>query len=167
MLRLATSADLQAVCALYCAACEAMAQSSLDIWHWGEYPSEAIITRDIDNGWCYLWEEDGAMLGAVCVNETQPADHAGIAWLYPGRAGHFQRVAVAPLAQGRGIARKMLSATEDVLRSRGCQVIHGDVFSRNERALRLYARLGMRHAGTFPVDWSDTPGHAIALEKQL
>lgn len=167
MLRPAVTADLEAVCALYRSTCEAMAQSGLDLWHWGDYPNEAIITRDIANGWCFLWEEEGAILGAVCVNESQPADHAGILWLYPGKPGHFQRVAVAPSAQGRGIARKMLTAAEDVLRARGCAVIHGDVFSLNERALHLYDRLGMRRAGTFPVNWSALPGHAIALEKQL
>ena len=167
MLRIATPSDLESVCELYRAACEAMEQSGLDFWHWSDYPSETIIAHDIEQGWCYLWEEGGAILGAVCVNESQPADHAGIPWSYPGKAGHFQRVAVAPQSQGQGIARKMLTAVEDVLRARGCAVIHGDVFFRNERALRLYDRLGMRHAGSFPVNWSALPGYAIALEKQL
>lgn len=165
MLTKATAADLPAICSVYRAACENMEAEGLDLWHWGVYPNEAIVREDVEKGWLYVCREGEAVLGCVCVNQVQAEEYASIPWQYEGHVGLFHRIAVSPLAQGRGLARLMLRDVEDILRAQGCTVLRGDVYSGNAKALRLYDRMGMRHAGQFRDKWCPDP--FFALEKRL
>ncbi len=58
------------------------------------------------------------------------------------RHGHVEVLAVAPHAQGRGVARALMSAAESWARARGDAFITLNVFDANARARSLYARLG-------------------------
>ena len=161
----AAEADIPALCSVYRAACENMEAEGLDLWHWGEYPNENIVREDVRQGWLYLCREGADVLGCVCVNQIQADEYAAIPWQFDGQAGLFHRIAISPLAQGKGLARRMLSAVEDILRTQGCTVLRGDVYSLNHKALRLYARFGMRQAGKFRDQFCPEP--FIAIEKEL
>ena len=58
------------------------------------------------------------------------------------RHGHVEVLAVAPPAQGRGVARALMAAAESWARARGDAFITLNVFDANARARGLYARLG-------------------------
>ena len=58
------------------------------------------------------------------------------------RHGHVEVLAVAPQAQGRGVARALMAAAESWARARGDRFITLNVFDANARARSLYARLG-------------------------
>ena len=162
----ATPADLPAVCAFYRAVCEAMERGGLDMWHWGEYPSEAIVTADVRKGDLYLYREEERILGCVAINREQDEDYASLPWREEGEAGLFHRLAVAPDMQGRHLAGEMLTQVEEILRAQGCAVLRGDVYGGNAKALRLYERMGLRKVGAFRQDWGwEYPFYG--LEKRL
>ena len=58
------------------------------------------------------------------------------------RHGHVEVLAVAPQAQGRGVARALMEAAESWARARGDAFLTLNVFDANARARRVYARLG-------------------------
>ena len=59
-----------------------------------------------------------------------------------GRSYGIQYIAVDPLCQGRGVGKKLVSASEDYARQQGCTEIHLSVYLDNVRAIRLYERMG-------------------------
>ena len=58
------------------------------------------------------------------------------------RHAHVEVLAVAPEAQGRGVARALMAAAESWSRARGDAFITLNVFDANRRARGIYARLG-------------------------
>jgi len=58
------------------------------------------------------------------------------------RHAHVEVLAVAPEAQGRGVARALMAAAESWARARGDAFITLNVFDANRRARGIYARLG-------------------------
>ncbi len=60
------------------------------------------------------------------------------------RHGHVEVLAVAPHAQGRGVARALMAAAESWAQARGDAFITLNVFDANVRARGIYARLGYR-----------------------
>ena len=162
----AIEADIPAVCGFYRAVCEAMERGGLDMWHWGEYPSEAIVTADVRKGDLYLYREEERILGCVAINREQDEDYASLPWREEGEAGLFHRLAVAPDMQGRHLAGEMLTQVEEILRAQGCAVLRGDVYGGNAKALRLYERMGLRKVGAFRQEWGwEYPFYG--LEKRL
>ena len=61
---------------------------------------------------------------------------------YDGVRGWVHHVASAPDWRGRGVARALLAASVDGLRTLGCVKLNLQVRVGNERARRFYARLG-------------------------
>lgn len=57
---------------------------------------------------------------------------------------HVEILAVAPEAEGRGIARVLMQAAEDWSREQGYTRVTLNVFATNTRALGLYEHLGYR-----------------------
>jgi ribosomal protein S18 acetylase RimI-like enzyme len=53
-------------------------------------------------------------------------------------------LALAPEAEGRGIARVLMQAAEDWSREQGYSRVTLNVFATNQRALGLYEHLGYR-----------------------
>jgi ribosomal protein S18 acetylase RimI-like enzyme len=58
--------------------------------------------------------------------------------------GHVEILALAPEAEGRGIARGLMQAAEDWSREQGYTRVTLNVFATNQRALGLYEHLGYR-----------------------
>jgi ribosomal protein S18 acetylase RimI-like enzyme len=58
--------------------------------------------------------------------------------------GHFRGMAVAPDAQGSGVARALLHRVEADLRELGCRAVTLDTTAPLQRAIRFYERNGFR-----------------------
>ncbi|MGN0778431.1 MAG: GNAT family N-acetyltransferase [Aristaeellaceae bacterium] len=162
----ATAADIPAVCAFYQRVIASMIAGGLTMWKWGEYPSEAVLTEDIRQGWLYMVQEEGHILACVAVNQIAEDDYANLPWQEEGKVGLFHRLAVAPESQGKHLAEGVMEGVKDVLRAQGCTVLRGDVYGGNPKALRLYQRIGMNFICTFRQDWGWA--HAFhAMEKRI
>jgi RimJ/RimL family protein N-acetyltransferase len=134
--RLSEGTDLDAVFAIY------MHASVNPYLGYDPMPREQfapIFAMLVADGTFHVWQQDSTILGFYRLQRRV------------GRASHVAylgTVAVAPHAQGRGVATQMLRATINRCRVDGIRRIELMVEPDNPRAIALYERLGFVHEGT-------------------
>ena len=139
--------DAEVVFALYHALIDAPCST------WSEdYPSKELVDHDVGNGKTLVMREpSGRIVAAIAVlspddepeyEEMAPWDPTVTRWAIPARLG------VDKVYQGKGLARRMLSAAMDTARAEGCDGVRFLVAERNPIAQRSYAKLGFDICGT-------------------
>lgn len=88
--------------------------------------------RDILRG--YVWEEDGHIVGYTNANRQGGTD----TW-------YISAVGVQPAYRRRGIAQKLVEATNEMIRTRGGVKVLLDMTDGNTPAYKLYEKLGFEH----------------------
>jgi ribosomal protein S18 acetylase RimI-like enzyme len=97
--------------------------------------------RDVLHG--YVWEEDGQIVGFNLLNRRGTTD----VWYVSG-------VGVHPDYRRRGIARRLVSASLEMIRERGGRIVLLDVIDGNDPAYKLYQSLGFEtYTGTLALEW--------------
>lgn len=105
-----------------------------------------------------LWEHDAEMLRQWLCDEVECLVHVAIdgadnvvgfsmvtlrpELLSHEPSAHLEAIALDSSAEGRGIAKALLSVAEQAARAKGAQTMTLHVFSVNERARGLYERAG-------------------------
>ena len=89
-----------------------------------------------------------------------------------GARGYLGMLAVDPAHQGSGVARRLVLAAEDYLRSRGCGAVDITVLSQRTELLPLYRRFGFVETGReeFSTPRTLIPGvecYCIVMSKEL
>jgi ribosomal protein S18 acetylase RimI-like enzyme len=85
-------------------------------------------------------EADGRVVGYGKIEHPTPLPASAHVW-------HVTGLAVHPSFEGRGAGRALMEALMDLARERGGRRMSLRVFAPNERAQRLYARLGFEVEG--------------------
>lgn len=83
---------------------------------------------------------------------------------------HFGMLAVDPALQGRGLARRLLTAVEAHGRAAGCTVVELEVFDVRSELPPFYASLGYRPVGTRAFrapELLTAPAQLIVMQKAL
>ena len=165
LLRKATMQDLEAVCTLYMEVSTKMESEGLHQWHFGEYPSRAIIQEDIEREelYCVYGEHGVAMAVTISTRQAEPYDN--INWLFGVRPGYFYRLAVQPAKQGQGYGTQMMEDVQSVLHLHGCDSMRCATYADNTLAIKLFARWGMRQSGRIVMH--GRPKDSICFEKRL
>jgi GNAT superfamily N-acetyltransferase len=145
-IRLATEADLPAALALIRAVVPGMHAAGNFQWE-STYPNEAVLQRDVANGWLWLAELDGHLAGVAALTTEQDAEYAQADWDFAEPALVTHRLAVHPDFQGRGVASSLLNWAEDLAAERGLRVLRVDTNTENAATQRLFPKLGYRFAG--------------------
>lgn len=117
-----------------------LAMDAAGIFQWTEvYPNRAVIESDIDKGELYCLSENGCCMGVVALSDVQDPEYATVNWHFnEGKILVVHRLAIDPLYQGRGYARKLMDFAEAFAREHGYASIRLDAYSKNPRALQVY-----------------------------
>ncbi len=91
---------------------------------------EARLFRPPGGGFLLARDDDGAVLGCVALKDWGPAE------------GEIKRLWVAPAARGKGLARRLMQAAEDLARSLGKTRLKLDTNASLHEAIALYERSG-------------------------
>ena len=159
----ALSSDLSSLLALKDACIARMLADGIDQWD-EVYPDAAVIARDLAAGTLHVLREGGDILGCVTLDTTQDPLWQGMDWSAAGEpAAAVHRLMVHPAAQGRGLAKQLMTHAETLARAQGFRAIHLDCFAANPAALALYERLGYRRTGTAMM----RKGPFVCFEKLL
>ncbi|HHI00122.1 MAG TPA: ribosomal-protein-alanine N-acetyltransferase [Thermococcus litoralis] len=76
-------------------------------------------------------------------------------YLRPDREGHIMSIAVDPLYRGNGIGKALMEVVIDRLIKRGARYIGLEVRVSNERAIKLYEKLGFKKMKIIKGYYSD------------
>jgi len=105
--------------------------------------------------------EDGTMEGCVLLHKKENRLYLGM-------------FSVSPLAQGKGIGKKLLAAADDYAKEQDCSSIYMTVITVRENLIAWYERNGYKKTGKilpFPVDERygipTQPLEMLVLEKHL
>jgi len=105
--------------------------------------------------------EEGKLEGCVLLNKRDNRVYLGM-------------FSVSPLAQGKGIGKKLLAAADDYAREHNCTSIYMTVITVREELIAWYERNGYRKTGKvlpFPVDERfgipTQPLEMLVLEKHI
>lgn len=98
-----------------------------------EYPRRDHIFEDIIKEECYVWEEEGDVLGmmTICLGGEPLYDAGEVAWNTKKPYGAIHRFAVAKEARGKGIAGKLFEAGEEFCFKNHCKGIRIDTYREN------------------------------------
>jgi ribosomal protein S18 acetylase RimI-like enzyme len=102
----------------------------------------------------YVWIEEGKLVGNVSIYPAYWPRELGNAWI-------IANVAVHPDYRRQGIARRLMSASLEMLQLRGGKIAILQVDSDNDRAQTLYSRLGFRPERHWTT-WRRTTGVRFA-----
>jgi len=163
--RPATEADLPAILQLVREVVPLMNAGGNLQWD-ADYPNETVFRSDIARRQLWVAELDGAVAGVAALTTDQDPEYADADW-EPGREAIVtHRLAVAPGAQGRGVAAALLGQAERLAIERGLYLLRIDTNSENQATQRLFPKLGYRFAGEIGLKYR--PGlRFFCYEKQL
>ncbi len=93
--------------------------------------SQAALADQVEQGWLTILgiESGDDLIAAVLIT-------------HDGRKGWINRLAVHPDHRRQGIARKLITASEDVLKSRGIEVYAALIEPGNEASMALFSDAG-------------------------
>lgn len=171
MFRTASPADIPAVAQIYRDIIALEPPGGRTGWLPGVYPTGDTASAALARGELFVYEEDGTVLAAGILNQTQADVYAQGDWQYPAPPENvmvLHTLVVSPNASGRGLGRRFVGFYEDHARTHGCTVARLDTNAVNVPARSLYGKLGYREVGVVPCDFNGIPGvYLVLLEKAL
>ena len=171
-IRKAEEKDIDAVAAIYAHIHEQERAGKVTIgWLPGIYPVRGTAEAALARGDLFVYEEEGRVLAAAVINQTQVDAYADGKWTYPARDDEvmvLHTLVVEPTAGGRGIGRAFVAFYERYAREHGCTVLRMDTNAKNAAARRLYQKLGYGEPDIVPCTFNGIPGvQLVLLEKKL
>lgn len=145
-LRRATLADMSAMLRLIRQVVPLMNAAGNYQWT-SDYPNEAVFQQDIARQHLWVAELDGELAGVAAFTQDQDAGYTDADWDAAEPALVTHRLAVAPTAQGQGVAQALLQQAEHEARALGLRTLRVDTNSENAATQRLFPKLGYRFAG--------------------
>ncbi len=119
-----------------------------DYCTWNEfYPTIDDAEHDISLGNLYCLVDGGELLGAVSVVSPNEMDGMECFKARNGLIKEIARVVVAPVHQGKGLAKFMVQKLLDEFWAEGVTAVHLSVASKNIPAYKTYERVGFKKVG--------------------
>ena len=127
---------------------EACAKNMIEnnIFQWNDkYPSREIFKEDIKNKSLYVSKINQEVVGCIMFSSRKDDVYRSVNWITPDEYNlYIHRLAVHPIFQKRGIARKMMDFAEDFAKSNNYISIRLDTFSQNPRNNKFYKSRGYK-----------------------
>ena len=115
---------------------------------WNEYyPTIDEVEHDYCNNNLFCLVDGGEILGALSIVEPNEMDTLECWQVKTGLIKEIARVVVAPIHQGKGLAKLMLSKIVESFKALGVSAIHLSVAKNNIPAQKTYERVGFKMVG--------------------
>jgi GNAT superfamily N-acetyltransferase len=142
------SKDMNDVMSLIKEAISEMERHHIYQWH-HIYPDYETIASDIKTETIFGFYCDAELAGIVVLNENQSPEYSNIGWeLNNCIPLVMHRLCIRPKFQNQGIAKKLLSFSEQWAINHKYKSIRLDAFSGNPLALNLYNQNGYKKRGS-------------------
>lgn len=164
--RLCTSADTEALLALFDEARKTIATLGIDQWQKG-YPSREAVEEDLKAERSYLLERDGDLCGTfVFLTDGEPTYDKIYDGAWHGDENYvaLHRVAVAVKHRGTGVAETIISFAREKAKAMGFSSLRIDTHKGNKVMRRMLEKNGFIPCGTIYLINGD---ERIAYDKIL
>ena len=118
----------------------------------GNYPTEDIIRRDIDNGNCYVLCRKGDIIGTMALIPGPDSTYAEIDGEWPDNESYYVIHRIAAASTGGNIARTMLDWAFGHIEELGCSVIRIDTHRDNCIMKHILTSYGFRMCGVIRLE---------------
>ena len=141
-------------------------------WIRNVYPTIETARSAAARGDLFVLEtsSDG-LAGAAVINQLQVDVYASGAWEHQvpdSQVAVLHTLVISPGASGKGLGRAFISFYETYAYHNGWYELRIDTNSRNEKARRIYQKLGYREVGIVPTVFNGIDGvNLVLLEKML
>lgn len=137
------------------------------IFQWNDqYPDLEHVKNDIKTNSLYKLTHNGQLLGVISFNDFQELEYKTVNWQIKNKPiAVIHRLAVDPLFQGKGYAKKLLAFSQELIEESGFKAIRLDAYSGNKVLLGFYQKLGYKKAGEIFFPNIDLP--FICMEKEI
>lgn len=172
MFRKAKQDDISAVADIYEHIHEQESAGLVKIgWLKGVYPVEQTAKDAYERDDLFVCEEDGEILAAAIINQTQVDVYADGKWTYPAKDEEVMvlpMLVVDPQKGKRGIGKAFVAFYEQYATENGCKLLRMDTNEKNVRARVMYKKLGYNETDIVPCEFNRIPGvQLVLLEKRL
>jgi len=141
-IELATQNELDRVKEIAEACAKNMIENNIFQWN-DKYPSREIFKEDIKNKSLYVSKINQEVVGCIMLSSFKDDVYSSVDWITPDEYNlYIHRLAVHPIFQKKGIARKMMDFAEDFAKSNNYISIRLDTFSQNPRNNKFYKSRG-------------------------
>ena len=147
--RKATADDMDALLALGAEGSAYLRANGVDQWQ-DNFPNEAVFTRDIGKGNCWLFTHGQTPAGVIVVYLEPDPDYPAIEgrWLTEGTPyGVIHRAAISAAFRGHGLVDEMFSLAEDIILGSGCVSARVDTHEDNGPMRHVLERRGYAPCG--------------------
>ena len=171
-IRKANPADVSAVSDIYEAIHTAEEVGLTTIgWVRGIYPTQETAQAALDRHDLFLMEDEGEIVGAAIINQSQCDGYETANWQYPAVDSEIMvlhTLVISPDAPRCGHGKAFVAFYEEYARKQGCKYLRMDTNVKNARARAMYAKLGYREIGVIPTTFNGIEGvNLVLLEKAL
>ncbi len=161
----ATKHDVKAVFALLSRCKDNLIEQSIFQWD-VDYPKLEYVESDIIKGSLAKLANIDQLVGVISFDDFQEPEYKDVAWQINCESiTVIHRLAVDPLFQGKGYAKKLMSFAEKTISESGFQAIRLDAYSGNEMLLGFYEKLGYKRVGEIHFPSRSLP--FICMEKSI
>ena len=140
-------------------------------WKRGVYPSRETAEEALERDDLFVLEEDGEILGAARINQTQLSVYRNAPWKHdvPDRqVCVLHTLVISPQAFGKGYGTAFVRFYERYAAEHGWPELRIDTNARNRAARALYAKLGYEETAVVPTVFQQIPDvRLVLLEKHL
>jgi GNAT superfamily N-acetyltransferase len=165
VIRLSTTADIDAIMACITDAQALLRSHGVDQWQDG-YPTAEIILADIARGESFVVIEDKSVVATAVISFAGEPTYTTIEgeWKNCNPYAVIHRLAVRNSARGNGYAKAIFDYTERLCTERGVSDIRVDTHADNRIMQRLLDGLGYSYCGVITLL---SGAKRIALQKRL
>lgn len=165
--RLATEADLAALCQFYQDICAHQKDDQFGAdWHWGIYPSEKDIAEAIAQKRAVVGTKNGKIASAGILTVGNDPLYSKFAWPTPAEDDEIAVLhlyGVHPSFRRQGLSSVLLTFIKDYAKKLGCKSIRLDSMDGNVPARRLYEKNGWRFVSQETVYYDDISDTKVDL----
>ena len=123
-------------------------------WIRGVYPVRKTAEDALDRGNLFVQEDQGQIVGAGIINQTQVDVYALGEWKHDAKDAEvsvLHTLVISPKASGKGYGKAFIAFYENYAREHGCMELRIDTNARNVAARAMYKKLGYKEIGIVPT----------------
>lgn len=170
MLQLATNKDLEKVMEIINDAKLYLRMQNSKQWNLDDgYPRNLDLLKDIENKNCYLYIEDGEIIGTMSIIFTPDENYYDIngKWLSNEEYASIHRIAIKNTHHKKSIGVKMLLEAEKIVKAHKVYSIKIDTHKINIPMTKTILKSGYTYCGIITLKRSKIDNLRDAYEKKL